>query len=171
MAEQWLSYAQIGEALGISTAAARHKVSRIRLARRLRNDGLAEVLVDVEDVRAKTPVRRPKRYRSEAAATPAETPLDAPALAVLQARLIELEVRLTDARSEAERERSDAERERGERLEERARADRLAGEVADLARKLGELAAVANTRFERRASSLPPVESVRRSWWPWRRAG
>jgi hypothetical protein len=36
MAEQWLSYQQIGEVLGISSAAARHKVSRYRFARRLR---------------------------------------------------------------------------------------------------------------------------------------
>src|SRR3954454_24718847 len=108
MAEEWLSYQQIGEALGISSAAARHKVARYRFARRLRNDGRSEVLVDLDDLRARMPVRRPKRARSEAAEHPAEPPPNDPLIAVLQARLSELEQRLNNARSEAAQARSDA---------------------------------------------------------------
>ena len=115
MAEQWLTYQQIGEALGISSAAARHKVARERFARRLRNDGRAEVLVDLEELRARQPVRA----RSAPDAAPAEPPLDGRSIAVLQARIAELEEQLLSARSAADQARGDAERERAERHDER----------------------------------------------------
>ena len=61
------------------------------------------------------------------------------------------------------------ERGRDERIMERERAGTLAGEVAELARKIADLMTQANAR---RPASLPSAaESVRRSWWPWRRAG
>ena len=94
----------------------------------------------------------------------------APLTAVLQARLIELEQRLNDARSEAaqarldaDHARADAQRERGERLEERARAERLAGEVADIAKKLAELMTAANARLVERRASVPAI-APRRTW-------
>jgi hypothetical protein len=78
--------------------------------------------------------------------------------------------RADGASGKADQARADAERERTERLTERERADKLAGEVTALARKIADLMAQANAR--RPASLPPPAESVRRGWsWPWRRAG
>jgi chromosome segregation ATPase len=167
MAEQWLSYQQIGEALSISSAAARHKTARYRFARRLRNDGRAEVLVDIEDLQARMPLSR----RSAPTPSRAEPPLDTRSIAELQARIAELEQHLLSARSAADQARTDADRERAERLDERARADRLAGEVAELARKLAALVErVAPPDRPQPAASVLTVQR-RRRWWPWRRAG
>jgi hypothetical protein len=167
MAEQGLSYSQIGAALSISSAAARHKTARYRFARRLGNDGRAEVLVDLDDLRARMPLSR----RSAPDAAPAEPPLNTPSIGVLQARIAELEQHLLSVRSAADQARADADRERAERLDERARADRLAGEVADLSRKLAALVErVAPPDRPQPAASVLTVQR-RRRWWPWRRAG
>ena len=48
MAEEWLTYSDLGERLGISSEAARQKAIRDRWPRRLAEDGRAQVQVDIE---------------------------------------------------------------------------------------------------------------------------
>ena len=65
-----------------------------------------------------------------------------------------LEARLAAAGTELDRER-------GERVTERERADKLAGEVTEIAKKLAELTAAAQAR----AVSVPTVIVSRRGWF------
>jgi hypothetical protein len=153
---RWLTYREAAGILGMSPESLRARARREHWRKTLGNDGKARVLVppDTACIPAGDQDDEPPASR------PAKRP--EPSHGGLIARVADLEERLAAAMAAEERERV-------ERLEERARADRLAGEVAEIARKLAELVAQANAR--RPASLPPPSESVRRSWWPWRRAG
>src|SRR3954452_4567307 len=100
------------------------------------------------------------------------------AVAALEARLAATATELERARADADRQRTDADRERGERTTERERADKLAGEVTDIAKKLAELTAAAQPRRQSWAwiaalVGLTAVTSVNlleaRSWWPFQK--
>src|SRR4051812_41352923 len=67
MAEMWMSYAELGTALGITAEAVRQKAIRARWRRQRDNSGKAQVLVDVEEVRAtlKPPRERVSDTRTE----------------------------------------------------------------------------------------------------------
>jgi hypothetical protein len=125
MPDQWLSYADAAKVLGMTPESVRPRARREHWRKQLGNDGKALILVPsdtdrippgdtADDAPAPRPVRRPE----------SDT-----ALAVLQARLSEVEARASDLRADVERERS-------ERLQERERANRLTDEVASLARQL-----------------------------------
>ena len=58
MAEQWLTYAALADLLGVSAEAVRQKAIRHRWRRQPANDGRAQVLVDVDEVRALLPSRK-----------------------------------------------------------------------------------------------------------------
>src|SRR3982751_1571684 len=60
MAEEWLTYSELGERLCISPEAARQKAIRYHWPRRPANDGKTQVRVDVEDVKASAVPRKPR---------------------------------------------------------------------------------------------------------------
>jgi hypothetical protein len=107
--------------------------------------------------------------------------VDAPPITLPQATLVDFEQCLSDAVKDAQRAEFEARlatalaaEERIEREHEQA-ADKLAEEVAEIARKFADEAAKV-TRKSKRVPSLTlqsgrPGETVRRSWWPFRRAG
>lgn len=64
MAAEWISYATLGERLGISPEAARQKAIRAKWSRKPANDGKTLVLVDFDDLRP-VPVRRTKEQASD----------------------------------------------------------------------------------------------------------
>ena len=72
MAEEWLSYSDLGERLNISPEAVRQRAIRARWPRRTANDGKAQVKVDVADVLALMPPRR-----ANDCATPDQPPIEA----------------------------------------------------------------------------------------------
>ena len=89
MAEQWLTYAELGERLGISAEAARQKAIRGRWQRRTTNDGRRQILVDIEDVIASTPPKKAKEDEAtNARPTPEEHPSDARTIAALDAHIV-----------------------------------------------------------------------------------
>src|SRR5215217_6597927 len=112
MAEQWLTYSELGERLGVSAEAARQKAIRLRLRRQTANDGKAQVLVDVEDVRATSAPRKPRDQAADDRPTAEEQPADERALAALEAHISTLKdmVAKAEAASEREQERADDER-------------------------------------------------------------
>ena len=129
MNDRWLNYADAAKALGMTSESVRQRARREGWRRQIGNDGRALVLVPADtarntagDAAVSRPVIRPERDT-----------------AMLRARLQEIESRAAELRS-------DIERERAERLQERDRADRLAGEVADLARQLAKLTEEAGSR-------------------------
>jgi hypothetical protein len=112
--------------------------------------------------------------------------VDAPPITVSEARLVDFEQCLLDALKDTQRAPLEFEarlatalaaEERIEREHERAQADKLAEEVAEIARKFADEAA----KVARKSERVPPLrrplpsvrrgETVRRSWWPFRRAG
>jgi hypothetical protein len=125
MAEEWLTYSELGERLGVSAEAARQKAIRLRLRRQTANDGKAQVLVDVEDVRASSTPRKPKDQASDDRLTPDELASDERALAALDAHIATLKEMVAKAEAMTERERVRADEERGRAEAERTRADRL----------------------------------------------
>jgi vacuolar-type H+-ATPase subunit I/STV1 len=106
MAEDWYTYAQLGERLGISPAAVRQKAIRARWPRRPANDGKTQVRVDLVDVRAVTAVRKLKEGPSaDSRPTPVERPSDTRTLAALQEHIETLKGELQAQRVEREAER------------------------------------------------------------------
>ena len=107
MIEQ-LTYAQIAERLGVSPEAARVIVKRYRLARSRSNDGnKILVAIDLTDIQHKPMARSPRGHEQEV-----------DPLALLQARVAELEAELARAEQYSRDNRADYERERN-------RADRI----------------------------------------------
>ena len=86
MAEEWLTYAALGERLGLSAEAARQKAKRLRLRRQTANDGKAQVLVDVEDVRSTISPRKAKEEEPPAG----DPPVDARLLEALDGHIASL---------------------------------------------------------------------------------
>lgn len=170
MAEEWLTYSELAERLGVSSEAARQKAIRQRWPRRTANDGKAQVRVDVEDVKATMPMRRPKdEPPSDDRPTP-DDPLSNPQiLAALGAHIETLKAMVAKAESIAdlERERADAERARADG--ERERADRLSSRVDELMTK----AAKASDQERQLAELDEQVRQLRalvdaaarRPWW------
>lgn len=137
MGDQWLTYSAAAKMLGMTPESVRQRTRREGWRRQLGNDGRALILVPADTA------------RNTAGDTGDDTPGDPPAsrpvirpkrdTAALQARLQEIEGRAAELRAELEREQA-------ERHQERDRADRLAGEVADLARQIAKLADEAASR-------------------------
>lgn len=125
MAEEWLTYSELGERLGVSAEAARQKAIRLRLRRQTANDGKAQVLVDVEDVRASSTPRKPKDQPSDDRPTPDEQASDARTFEALEAHIATLKEIVAKAEGLADRERMRADEMQGRADAERTRADRL----------------------------------------------
>ena len=132
MAVEWLTYAEFGERIGVTRDAARCRASRLRLRRQIGNDGKARVAVDLDEVELNPPKAPTRSSGGDPAMIAPDDHPDGDWLPDMKELL---------AKAEAT-----AERERTERLQERERADRLAGEVADLARQLAKLVEEAGAR-------------------------
>lgn len=145
MAEEWLTYSQLGERLGVSAEAARQKAIRLRLRRQTANDGKAQCLVDVEDVRAGTVPRKGKDDRT----TPDEQPADARLLEALDGHIASLKeiVAREQARADGLQTRLDA------LLDERASDGRRTGELEQ---------AITELRSKIQALDARPAP---RPWW------
>lgn len=133
--DRWFSYADAAAALGMTPESVRQRARREHWRKQLGNDGKALILVPVETDRI--PAR--DTDGDAPAPRPVKRPESDTALAVLQARLIEMEARAAELRV-------DADRERAERLKERERAEELTTEVASLARLLAQTVQGARSR-------------------------
>lgn len=177
MADKWCNYAEAAAALGMTIEGVRQRARREAWRKQLGNDGKALILVptDTERYPGVSPDGETAPTRVVAARSPGGE------VEALQARLAEMETRAAEIRADLERERSERERERGERLHERERAERLVGEVADLARQLAKIAEDATGRERDLRERLGKIEAdnirleaetARRSWWRFgRKAG
>ena len=119
MAEQWLTYAALADLLGVSAEAVRQKAIRHRWRRQPANDGRAQVLVDVDEVRALLPSRkrpsdtRPTPGQQAAPKRPTPGQEEVPnartrMLVALEAHVETLKVANTKLETEAARERARA---------------------------------------------------------------
>jgi hypothetical protein len=163
MSDQWLTYTAAAQLLGISVEGVRARARRERWRRQPGNDGKTLVAIPDDTVR----VPPGNQAGSEPGSRPVTRRVAADRIDVWRNRVSELEARATELRA-------DLERERAERIEERARADRLAGEVADLARQFAGAVREAATREDALRARLAEMErpwwrrwppEPRRSWW------
>jgi hypothetical protein len=167
-----LTYAELAVRLGRSEDATKSLAKRKRWKRSTGNDGLARITIDEADLADmanpdRRGVGRPPANSTRAKTVEPRSDLDrGPSISVLQTRIAELEAWAGNLRS-------DVERERGERLQERDRADRLANEVADLARRLADTVEEATARERAIATAKEEAVAIRaeleairsRSWW------
>jgi hypothetical protein len=150
MAETWLKYSDLAEALGITPEAARQKAIRGRWRRQRGNDGRALVLVDLEVERAShAPRKRPDERL-------AVRPDERPTIAALESHITTLKGDIVKCEALAEQRRGDFEA-------ERKRLDEMVAELVALSKLLAEKSAAAdNARAE--------LAAYRSSPW-WRRLG
>lgn len=144
MADQWLTYQQAGDALGLSAEAVRQRAIRLKWRRQRGNDGRTLVLIAddaSEHVRPRTPVQTPVQAG------------DTKALADAVAAFREAEDKLRVERDAA----------LALVAAERSRADRAEGEAAALL----EAVRVAEAATERLDRLLEKQLNGQRPWW-WR---
>jgi chromosome segregation ATPase len=101
MAEQWLTYQQLGELLGMSPHAARQRAARLKWRKQPGNDGKALVLVPDGEIATLRPRAKPAQAPSQ---TPDQVPKqasDGKALADAVAAFREVEERLRAERDAA----------------------------------------------------------------------
>jgi hypothetical protein len=146
MAETWLKYSDLANALGITPEAARQKAIRGRWRRQRGNDGKALVLVDLEAERASHVSR--KRPDEHLAGRPDER------------RTIEaLESHIATLKGDIAKSDALSEQRRGDVEAERKRLDEMVAELVALSKLLAEQsAAVENARAELAAYRTSP-------WW------
>jgi hypothetical protein len=146
MAETWLKYSDLANALGITPEAARQKAIRGRWRRQRGNDGKALVLVDLEAERASHVSRkRPDEHLAGR--------LD-------ERRTIEaLESHIATLKGDIAKGEALAEQRRGDFEAERKRLDDMVAELVALSKLLAEQSAAAdNARAELAAYRTLP-------WW------
>lgn len=157
-----MTYTDAAAALRMTPESLRQRARREHWRKTLGNDGRALVMLPVD------------ADRSPPGDTPGDTGDDAPAsrptkrtepdtASVLQARIAEMEHRAVELRA-------DLSRERAERSQERERAERLVGEVADLARQLARVAEDAGARERGLHDRVAIAEAAlaathNRPWW------
>lgn len=170
MAEEWFTYQELGERLGVSPEAARQKAIRGHWPRRTANDGKTQVRVDVEDVRASTPVRKPKdEHPDDDRSPPVEHPSDTQTFEALEAHIATLKEMVAKAEQVAllERDRATGEQLRADKERERADAER--DRANDLFRQLEQVRedrATKQASLEHALSELRhTVEAMKRPWW------
>jgi chromosome segregation ATPase len=177
MAEEWLTYSDLGERLGISSEAARQKAIRYRWRRRTNNFGKAEILVDLVEVREhmeRFPPRKPKTEQlSDDRQTPEDQEADAQTFAALDAHIETLKAMVAKAEAIAERERERADNERSRADAERGRGDRLQERVEQILTEraqMSEQQQEAVRTLEQQISDLRAIMEARaadanRPWW------
>ncbi len=127
MAETWLTYLELAQALDISAEAARQKAIRGRWPRQRGNDGKARILVDLEaEKAAHTPRRRPDKHLNERRTSGA-----------LEAHIGTLKEAVAKAEALGEQHRQEAET-------ASKRVDHLVAELVEMSMRMSEQTAVAD---------------------------
>src|SRR5215472_9373897 len=127
VAETWLTYRELAQALGISAEAARQKAIRARWQRQRGNDGKARMLVDLEaEKAAHTPRRRSDEHPDERRTFEA-----------LEAHITTLKEAVAKAEALGEHHRQEAEM-------TSKRVDHLVAELVELSMRMTEQTAVAD---------------------------
>lgn len=126
MTDTWRTYQEAGRLLGVKPDTVRHRAKREGWRRQPSNTGRTLVLIPEEATRL------PGRD-GDTGGSVSSGVIPRAASRVVEARVAALQAAL-------DREREALATEKAERLAERARADRLAGDVAELARALARLA-------------------------------
>ena len=135
MAETWLMYSELAQALDISAEAARQKAIRGGWRRQRGNDGKARILVDLEvEKAAHTPRRRPDKRLDE---HPDEHPDERRTFEALEAHIATLKEAVTKAEALGERHRQEAEI-------ASKRVDHLVAELVGMSMRMAEQTAVAD---------------------------
>jgi chromosome segregation ATPase len=127
VAETWLTYRELAQALGISAEAARQKAIRARWQRQRGNDGKARILIDLEaEKAAHTPRRRPDEHPDERRTFEA-----------LEAHITTLKEAIAKAEALGEQHRQGAEM-------ASERVDHLVTELVEMSMRMAEQTAVAD---------------------------
>jgi hypothetical protein len=181
MADDWLTYEQAAERLGVSPEAIRQKAIRGRWQRTKGNDGKARVrLPDGQAAGVRTPSRHPNKRPVR---TPSERASDVQLIKALETlvetwkeRASTAEARLAeaDARNERLVENSAAmDALHGiEIAAEREKAERAYAELAALANRLAAIAEQGRlARIAPPITAPEPRRSLLRYWFGWRAAG
>ena len=131
MAETWLTYRELAEALDISADAARQKAIRGGRRRQRGNDGKARILVDLEaEKAAHTPRRRPDKRLDE-------HPDERRTFEALEAHIATLKEVVVKAEAVGDRHRQEAE-------VASKRVDHLVAELVGMSMRMAEQTAVAD---------------------------
>jgi chromosome segregation ATPase len=131
MAETWLTYRELAQALDISAEAARQKAIRGRWPRQRGNDGKARILVDLEaEKAAHTPFRRPAKHLDE-------HPDERRTFEALQAHIATLKEAVAKAEALAEQRRQEAET-------SSKRVDHLVTELVEMSMRMADQTTVAD---------------------------
>jgi len=131
VAESWLTYRELAQALDISADAARQKAIRGRWPRQRGNDGKARILVDLEaEKAAHTPRRRPHVH-------PNEHPDERRTFEALEAHIATLKEAVAKAEALGEHHRQEAEM-------TSKRVDHLVAELVEISMRMAEQTAVAD---------------------------
>ena len=131
MAETWLTYSELAQALDISPEAARQKAIRGGWRRQRGNDGKARILVDLEaEKAAHTPRRRPDKRLDE-------HPDERRTFEALEAHIATLKEAVVKAEAVGERHRQEAE-------VASKRVDHLVAELVGMSMRMAEQTAVAD---------------------------
>lgn len=160
--DTWLTYAEAAASLSMTTESVRQRARREGWRRTIGNDGRARVMLPPDTTRIPAGATDDDAPASRSVKRPEPDPS---ATALLQARIADLEARAAELRG-------DLDHERAERLAERERAERLVGEVADLARQLARVTEEAGDRErelrDRTATAETALAEVKAQPW-WRR--
>jgi hypothetical protein len=146
VAETWLTYRELAQALDISAEAARQKAIRGRWQRQRGNDGKARILVDLEAEKADhTPRRRPDKHLNE-------HPDERRTFEALEAHIATLKEAVAKADALGERHRQEAEM-------ASKRVDHLVTQLVEMSMRMAEQTAVTDrVRVEFNAYRARP-------WW------
>ena len=153
MATEWMTYAELGERIGVSPEAARQRAMRLKLRRQIGNDGKARVAVDLEEVPLnppKTPVDWSSDTRTDAPPTAVEQVSDTRSDAssehpagdrlydTLREQMTFLKEQLAKVEAIAEQRRLEADQRRQEVEQERERTAELTDDLRKLAERMAE---------------------------------
>jgi hypothetical protein len=164
MAKEWFTYSELGERLNISPEAVRQKAIRRRWPRRPANHGKTQIRVDLQDVFATMPQRRPKdpcNTQPTSDQPPVELLLDTRTFGALESHIATLKdmVARSGALTAQYRDRADSERQRAD--SERARADSEQDRADRLAAKIHEMLLEKSTATEKSVELAQRVEELR----------
>ena len=168
-ADRWLTYVDASALLGMTVDSLRHRARREHWGKRISNEGKALVLVPLDAV--PTPA-------GDASGQPGGLPhatrvakrVDAEAVAMYVARIVELERRIAELRADLDGARQERDSERNDRIAERDRADKITDDLADIARQFAAVTALNKTKETTIEAKLDAARAEmaalrNRPWW------
>jgi hypothetical protein len=165
----WLTYASLAERLGVEVASAQRRALRARWTRQPGNDGRTLVLVPLS---ALTSTEKPSKAKAPDIRGPV-SPVAAPVMALLQARLEAVEAALEAKAQELAEVREDRARMSGELDGLRTATEHL-HEVAATARREADEARrrsieaeaeAARAKHQQKAAEVALARLSKRGWW------